>query len=355
MKEQEIKHKIIFESIVGSQSYNLATENSDTDIKGVFIMSNDDILSNRYVDQINVTADKTYYELRRFLELVSVGNPNVLELLYLPKRCVLKKTEEWDYIQQQREMFLTKKCYDTFSGYAKTQLQKSKGLNKKFNWEKNKTERKSIIHFCKITDRNTGSIKPMTEYLSEQGIKQESIGLTSIDGFRDCYKVFVGKNYRGIIKDFDTNEPRLSIIEKFINNDWVGIIYFNREDYSTHCKNYKQYQQWLENRNSDRVATNKKHGQEFDSKNILHTVRLIMTAKEIPTEKSINVDRTNDRDYLLSIKRGEVDLKNIIDKWSIEVDKLKGIYDKSDLPEEVDMDKVSDIELNIRKNELQNN
>lgn len=350
--QEQIKHKIIFEGIVGSQSYNLATENSDIDIKGVYIQSNDDILSNKYIPQINLTADETYYELRRFLELVSVGNPNVLELLYLPERCVLKQTQEWNFIKSKREIFSTKVCYNTFSGYAKRELEKSRGLNKKFNWEKNKTVRKDVIDFCKITRRDDGNIQPMKEYLKDIRTNQESVGLVSIDGFRDAYKVYVGDNYRGIINTEDTNEPRLSIIQKNNNNDWLGVLYFNREEYSTHCKNYSQYLKWLENRNEHRVATNKKHGQSFDSKNILHTVRLIMTAKEIPTEKKINVDRTKDRDYLLSIRNGDVDLKNIIEEWTKEIEDLKMIYDKSDLPESVDVEIINKIELNIRRNEL---
>jgi predicted nucleotidyltransferase len=363
------KYKVIFEGIVGSQAYGLSTSESDIDIKGVFIQTKEDILSNNYIPQIDVDADTVYYELRRFLELVSVGNPNVLELLYLPTRCIKKTSNEWSFILKHREEFLSKKCYNTFSGYAKTQLSKAQRLNKKFNWEKERTIRKDILDFSKIVDRETGNTFLVKDWLKDNDYVQDQVGLTSIDGFRDCFKFyvddikwvsdnhrfegeeFVNRKYSGI-GDEKTNEPRTSIIEKYMNNSWKGIMYFNREEYSKHCKEYKLYRKWLKNRNENRVATNKKHGQNYDGKNILHTVRLIMTAREIPLQNKINVDRTKERDFLLSIKKGEVDLKQVIDEWSNEADKLKKLYDNSLLKQSVDVKFIRNIELKIRNNEL---
>ena len=281
MKLLQNKYKILFEGIVGSQAYGLGTPESDQDIKGVFIQSNEDILSNRYIPQIDVDSDTVYYELRRFLELVSVGNPNVLELLFLPERCKISWSKEWEYLLNIREEFLSKKCYYTFSGYAKTQLNKAKGLNKKFNWEAKRIERKDIIDFSKIIDRETGKTFLVKEWLKNNNYTQEHVGLTSIDGFRDCYKLytddikwasdnhrfdnidFTNREYKGI-GNKNTNEPKKSAIEKYMINKWKGIMYFNREAYSNHCKEYKQYQKWLRNRNKNRVATNKKHGQQYD-------------------------------------------------------------------------------------------
>ena len=360
-----MNYHIIFQAIVGSQSYGLATETSDIDLKGVYIQDEADILSNKYVPQIEVSKDYVLYELRRFLELVSTGNPNVLELLYLPKHCIQFATEEWYEIMSVREQFLTKQCASTYSGYARSQLQKASGLNKKINWEKEKIEKKDVIDFCKIIDRKTGLSSKLYDWLLEAGFTQDQCGLVNCEGFRDIYKLytdslswakanhrftqdFSDRGYNGIIKD-DSHEPRLSEIEKYRINDWEGVVYFNREEYSKHCKNWKEYNVWLDKRNIHRYATNIEHGQTFDSKNILHLVRLIMTAKEIPLQKRINVDRTEQREYLLSIKRGEVNLKDIIDQWTNEANNLTKLYADSDLPEEVNSDFVRNFELKLRK------
>lgn len=364
--------KLLFKGIVGSQSYGLATETSDTDYKSIYLQTNEDILSNNYIPQVDLNKDDVAYEIRRFLELVSTGNPNVLELLFLPRKCILETSDEYEYLRKNRDIFLTKTCYYTYSGYAKTQLQKASGINKKFNWEKNRIERKDILDFCKIVDRQSGKTYNLKEWLKLNEYTQEQCGLAQAEGFRNCYRLYTDdirwvkenqanhrfgdiefetRNYRGII-DENSNEPRKSEIEKYRIDEWKGFLYWNLEAYSTHCKEYREYEQWLKNRNEHRVATNKKHGQQYDSKNILHLVRLIMTAQEIPLEKRINVDRSKDREYLLNIKKGKLDLKAIIEEWGQKAKDLEQLYKDSDLPEKVDIKVTKELELKIRKNEL---
>lgn len=360
--------KLIFKGIVGSQSYGLATETSDTDYKSIYIQSNEDILSNEYIGQVDINKDDVAYELRRFLELLAVGNPNVLELLFLPEKCVISSSPEFEYLRENREKFLSKNCYNTYSGYARTQLQKAQGLNKKFNWESSRIERKDILDFSKIVDRQDGQTYPLKEWFKKNEYTQEQVGLAGIEGFRDCYRLYTDdikwasdnhrfdrqvetRNYKGF-GDENSNEPRKSIIEKYRINDWKGIIYWNRESYSTHCKEYREFKNWERDRNEVRTATNKSHGQKYDGKNIMHTVRLIMTAQEIPTEKRINVDRTKNREQLLKIKHGKTDLKKVIENWTKEADNLKELYEKSSLKEEVDLNWIKQLELKIRKYEL---
>ena len=359
--------KLLFKAIVGSQAYGLATETSDTDYKAVYLQSEDDIMSNNYIPQIDITKDDVAYELRRFLELLSVGNPNVLELLFLPDRCIISSSPEFDYIKESREEFLSQNCYNTYSGYARTQLSKAQGLNKKFNWESNRIERKDIQDFSKIIDRQNGQTYQLKDWLKENDYTADQVGLASIEGFRDCYRLYTDdikwatdnhrfdkqvetRNYKGF-GDENSNEPRKSIIEKYMMNNWKGLVYWNRESYITHCKEYREYENWLKSRNEVRVATNKSHGQKFDGKNIMHTVRLIMTAQEIPQEKSINVDRTENREYLLKIKQGKVDLKEIIKEWTVKADELKSLYENSDLKEDVNLEWIKSLELKIRRYE----
>lgn len=160
--------KILFKGIVGSTAYGLNTETSDVDIKFVYLQSNKDILNNKYKPQTDVNKDEVGYELRRFLELLSTGNPNVLELLFLPERCVLQTSPEFEEIKKNRHLFLTKKCYNTYSGYAVGQLKKAGGLNKKFNWEKERTVRKTPIDFATIVDKHSGQVVSLTEWLKQE-------------------------------------------------------------------------------------------------------------------------------------------------------------------------------------------
>ncbi|MEO5563519.1 MAG: nucleotidyltransferase domain-containing protein, partial [Chitinophagaceae bacterium] len=80
---------LVLEAITGSKAYGLDTAKSDTDIRGVFVLPRDMFYSLEYVEQVsNATNDIVYYELKRFIELLSKNNPNILELLDMPENCV---------------------------------------------------------------------------------------------------------------------------------------------------------------------------------------------------------------------------------------------------------------------------
>ena len=354
---------LLFLGLVGSQAYGLATNTSDFDYKGVYIQSEEDILSNSYIPQIEINKDFVVYELRRFLELLSTANPNVLELLYLPDSCIRYDTTLYRMIRARRKVFLTKKACDTYIGYAKTQLGKAKSINKKFNWEKDKLIRKTPIDFAKIVDRESGIPLSLVEWLKMNEYSQEQIGLSSISGFRDCYKIYVDeikwvndnhrfdfedRNYKGF-EGSNSNEPRVSEIERYMIDQWKGIVYWNREAYSTHSKEYREYQEWVKKRNLNRYLTNKSHKQDYDSKNIMHLVRLLLTAEEIPTQGRINVDRSSNRGYLLDIKNGSVDLPEVVSEVESRTDSIKNLFESSSLPEKVNLEYLRGLEFRIRK------
>lgn len=361
--EQQIPKgaKIIFHGIHGSTAYGLNTPTSDIDLRTVYIQTNEDILSSRYIPQVNITADHCAYEIRRFLELIETANPNAIELLFLNPEHVLHCTLEFEEILRLRDKFLTKKAYSTFSGYATTQLKKATSTNKKYNWDKERIERKSIIDFAKLLSKEDGRTYPLVEWLKENTYTPEQIGLSKIDGFRDSYRMYIDeikwvtdnhrfsevietRNYKGF---GEGNEPVLSEIEKYMQDQWKGVVYWNRESYSTHCKEYKEYVKWLETRNEERVATNQKHGQQLDGKNTAHLYRLMLTARDIVVEGTIIVDRTKDRDKLLAIKRGEVDLKRVIREAEEMLKETKLLFEKSNLPEKCEVN-INNLEYVLR-------
>lgn len=115
-----------------------------------------------------------------------------------------------------------------------------------------------------------------------------------------------------------------------------------------HCKDFKDYTTWMENRNTQRYVDLEGHDQKIDGKNMLHCRRLLDMAIEIAQEKTIKVFRPN-AEYLLQIRRGEVPLDEIIEKAESDILLLNEVYEKSDLPASVNMDVVNELLLQIRK------
>ena len=351
--------KVIYRVIVGSQSYGTAIQGvSDVDHKFVYMQDEDDLLGFNYREQTNVTKDDTGYEIRRFLELLQTANPTVLEMLYSPEDCIVEKDPVFDILIANRDKFLTKKCLMSFGGYAIAQIQKARGLDKKINWEKERVKRRTPIDF--IYAYEDGKTVPINKYLEIHNLKQEYCVLVSLDHFRDCYALyydiekswelshsFIGSkllNYKGIALD-TSNEIRLSSVPK--GEKALTIIYYNKDGYSMHCKDYKEYNDWLANRNTQRYVDNKSHNQLIDSKNLLHTRRLLDMAMEIATTGNISVRRPN-AEYLLQIRRGEVSLDEIINQAEKDIKGLDELFSKSNLPDGIDLEVVNSLLLEMR-------
>jgi uncharacterized protein len=345
-----MRHKLIFECIVGSQAYGTATENSDIDKKGVYVQSNDEILVSDYEPQINVTKDECYYEVGRFLELLSAANPTTIEMLFSEKKNITHISPEFELILSVRDMFITKQCADSFKNYGVSQLKKAAATGKKFNIEDSKMVHKTPFDFTYYYDN--GKTFLLKDYLEENELLQEKCGLVRLDHMKDCYALYYDYNnigYRGIIGE-KSNEIRLSSIPK--GETPLIMIYYNVEAYSKYMKEYSEYKTWLKNRNVNRYVDVITHGQKtkdsrIDGKNMLHVRRLIDIAIEIANTSTFTVLRPNAK-YLLDIKHGKYNLEEIVSDVERDISGLDECFKNSTLPNKVDKNKVKEILLKIR-------
>lgn len=348
-------HRLIFKAIVGSQAYGTATPQSDIDYKGVYMQEVDALIAFGYEPQVNVTKDETYYEVRRFIELLRSANPTMLELLYSPEDCIVQTTPQFELIVEHRHRFLTQKCLHSFGGYALAQIKKAKGLDKKMNWEKARVARKTPLDF--VYAYEDGKTMPLAKWLKKEGKRQAHCGLVALSHFKDGYALYYdydahhGResspplNFKGIVVD-DSNAVRLSSVPKGMKPE--TIVCYNKDGYSTHCKDYRDYETWLAERNPQRYVDIKGHNQQIDGKNLLHCRRLLDMAMEIATEQTIKVRRPNAQ-ALLAIRRGEVPLEAIIEQAEQDLEKLGALFAASGLPEDCDAAFANELLLSVRR------
>ena len=368
--------------IRGSHAYGTNIPTSDTDYSGVFVQNLDSILGMSYVDQINDDKnDIVIYELRRFLELLAKNNPTVLELLNTPEDCVVYKHPLFDKILENKDNLLTKICANSFGGYAKEQISKAKGQNKKQNWEKDKVTRKDVLDFCYVIEGEKSI--PWKVWNEDFQYDEKFIGIVNVPNARDIYAVYfdeiahmcfsesvpenvresakylrkeselsMGFGYKGLVKtgegatSAESNQLRLSSIPK--GETPICIITYNKDGYTQHCNDYKSYQTWLDQRNEQRWVDVESHGQKIDGKNMMHCRRLMDMAREIAEGKGIVVRRPNAQE-LIDIRQGKVDLQTLIDHVESEIKEIDILYKNSTLPDKVDMNLVEQILINIRK------
>lgn len=338
---------LLLRSISGSRAQDLHSPISDTDIRGIFVLPVKELYGLNYIPQLaNETNDEVYYEVGRFIELLSKNNPNIIELLSTPEGCVLFRHPLMNKIKP--EDFLSKLCKDTFAGYAASQIKKAKGLNKKIH-KPVEVKRKSILDFCYIIAGN-GSM-PLKKWLDNHGYLQQDCGLTQVDHFRDVYLLYHqhqindGSYLKGIASGDTANDVQLSSIPERVSH--LAIMNFNKDGYSLYCREYLEYWEWVEKRNDARYQNTMTHGKNYDAKNMMHTFRLLSMAEEIALEHKVHVQR-KDRELLLQIKKGAFEYDDLLNMVNEKMEKMDDLYAHSGLPDAPDMEKAEEILVTIR-------
>lgn len=347
VKQLESTDHIIFKAIVGSKLYGLDTPSSDTDIKGIYQLPLDVLLKRSFQDQVNDERNnQVFYELIKFLDLATKANPNILELLYIPDEFILKSSVNYELIREHRDIFLTKNIKNSLGGYAVAQIKKARGKNKKIVNPVDKI-RKTPLDFCYIIDQ--GGHKPLNSWLENRLFKQEDFGLVNVDKAHNVYLMYhnQGKyDFRGIVKSGGSDELRMSSIPKEVACHY-HTLYFGSENYSNYCKDYKEYWEWMENRNESRYASVEKHNKGYDGKFLMHCFRLLEMGIDAAKTGELIVHRP-ERDWLLSVRAGELEYMDLISKAEDKLKEMEELVENSDLPDKINGDFVDDLLIDLR-------
>lgn len=388
---------------------------SDEDHGGIYIAPFDNLIDLRFNYQNEIkdaSNDKCIWELGRFLELALSSNPSVLEALFVPDDKVIYEHPLMKEIRTHRNEFVTKKCFAPFGGYAVSQIKKAQGQNKKIHWDIKDMERKTPMDFC-YTFQKQGSI-PMAEWLDERGLDQRNCGLVNVPNMPDMYGVYYdwGQHFRlndityewfidpnnsknkfikyiydrfvsawddenmtyekcmsnvweknskpkggycGIISpDADSNTIRFTSVEK--EDRPICFMSYNANGYATHCREYKEYEEWKRKRNKARYESNlegEKSGDadmKYDCKNMMHCFRLMAMAKEIAEGKGVILDRTGiDRDFLLDVRNRKYGYSELQKRMLALKDEMDKAIENSTIKDDIDANMVNEILLNARR------
>jgi len=334
---------LLFECVSGSRSFGTEHAKSDYDLRGIFAAPPSLLCGLESIDQISdAKSDEVYYELGRFMSLLESNNPNIIELLFTPKHCIRYQHPVIDLLKP--EIFLSKLCQQTFGNYAMGQIRKARGLNKKILNPEPK-QRRHLREFCFIL-QGQGST-PLSEMLDDLSIEENDCGLVAVNHAPNTYAIFHDKDqsYRGILTQKDDSTLICSSVPKEAQPfAWMQC---NIDAFKAHCRSHREYWQWVSERNEDRYTTNTTHGQGYDSKNLMHTLRLLDQAIEIAKEGRIILPRPN-AEWLKQVKRGDYTYEDILKIADEKNDAMETAFATSHLPDRPDRDKVNNLLLEIR-------
>jgi predicted nucleotidyltransferase len=142
---------------MGSNAYGVQQDDSDMDIYG-FCMPPKEMLFPHLSGEIpgfgsqitrfeqfqqhhviDKEAQKEYdfsiYSIVKFFQLCMENNPNMLDSLFVPRRCILHSTAIGELVRENRKLFLHKGCFHKYKGYAYGQASK---IQNKINYQNEK-------------------------------------------------------------------------------------------------------------------------------------------------------------------------------------------------------------------------
>lgn len=402
---------LLYEYVRGSTAQGINTPKSDVDTGGIYILPNETLLGlgENYQGQISdERGDTVWYELNKFMHMVLTSNPTVLEALFVDDEFVLYENPLMTEIKKHRNEFLTKECFKPLMGYSLEQIKKARSLNKMICMQPI-TEHLRPLDFC-YTFNMQGSIK-IEVWLASNHLQQKYCGLVNLPNMHNVYGVYydfgahianepkwenddifvffaahyakcpwltkldVGLltvaayvkemfpksfDYKGIVGEEDdihienfVGKPKIFDLRLSPINDKdekpICYMSYNSSGYSDHCRQYKDYNDWVAKRNPTRYESNLL--KNYDSKNMGHCVRMLHCGIEIAQGKGMIVNRktAGDRDFIMKIRNHEMEYEEIIDYVEKKREEMNEAIQSSQLPNHVDHKMIDEILLMCRQ------
>jgi len=138
-----------YEVVMGSVAYGVSDVGSDIDVYGFSIPTKEMVFPHlsgeisgfgnqikrfEQFQQHHCKFDSDEYDFSifsivKYFQLCMENNPNMIDSLFVPRRCVIYTTKIGEWVRENRRMFLHKGSWFKFKGYAYSQLHKMKIKN----------------------------------------------------------------------------------------------------------------------------------------------------------------------------------------------------------------------------------
>ena len=143
-----LKNSIQYEAMMGSIAYGVSSDISDVDVYGYCVPPKNIVFPHlsgeifgfgrqhkrfeqyqqHHIDDPSSQKeyDVTIYSIIKYFNLCMQNNPNMIDSLFVPRRCILHSTQIGEHVRENRKLFLHKGAWHKFKGYAYSQVHKMK-------------------------------------------------------------------------------------------------------------------------------------------------------------------------------------------------------------------------------------
>lgn len=266
-EDKNLGSNIILLTLGGSHAYGTNNENSDLDIRGCALNSKMQILTNENFEQfVNEQTDTTIYSFNKLITLLSNCNPNIIEMLGNKPEHYLYVSKIGKELIDNAHLFLSKRAYYSFGGYATAQLRR---LDNKAVRSLNQEHREKHILNSIINAYHTFPEKYF-------GFGEDNI------------KLYIDKSEQ---EGYDT--------EIFMD---INLHHYPLRDYKS---------MWSEMNNVvkdySNVGKRNRNAIEHDKlgKHMMHLIRLYMMCLDILEKEKIVTYREKEHEFLMDIRNGK--------------------------------------------------
>lgn len=96
---------------------------------------------------------------------------------------------------------------------------------------------------------------------------------------RDTFRLYYyGETARGVFRDGNLVCESIPLDDE---DRFVGLLIYNRDEYEKAVNQWKSYWTWVENRNKSRWIDQEKGVVDYDAKNAMHCIRLLMSCESL--------------------------------------------------------------------------
>ena len=332
--------RLLVTVLSGSHAYGLATESSDVDRRGIFVTPPRSLLS-IYPPLEHVQdprGDCTLFSLRKFLLLASEANPAALELLFAPDGTILQQHETAHRLFAARSAFVSKRLVEGHIGYARAQVARARGHNKWIN-NPQPVDPPRREDFCHVIlgpwpgsppMDGPGPLRPRP--LRETGIDLQKFHCAAQERVPRTYRLYeYGTGARGVFRGGQI------VCESIpVEDEWTrlrGWLVFDEEGYERRARDHRSYWQWRKERNEARWQTQERGEVDYDAKNMMHTFRLLKSARSIVQrgQPQVRFDG-EERLELLSIRAGVHGYDELAARAEAEIEEVEAMAARCSLP-----------------------
>lgn len=348
---QRRRELLLCQYVAGSRAYGTATDTSDEDLRGIYALPARAYLALQTpAGQVNdARNNEVYLSLRRCIELLAAGNPSVLELLYMPEDCVRLCTPAWQRVEQAAPLFITQRCVEAHLGYAYTQIKKARGQNKWIN-QPRPVEPPARADYCHLlpADLAAGELMPgRPQSLQAAGVDLTQCHAARVEHAPGLYRIYrIGPAARGVFRDGQIVCESIALHEE--RECFVGLLIDNEAGWRQAVNDHGNYWTWRRERNEARWRQQERGELDYDAKNLMHTVRLLLSGESILEHGRPLVRMTGAAQaLLLRIRQGHYAYEQILEIADSIRDRCETLKAQTRLPRDCDPEAADQLLLEV--------